>query len=622
MAEPLGAPPSKKGPATGKRHLDQQSVAEEIKRKATSEQKLVDGKGGSTNLERSKKKVNRKLAMEAPIATDQKKAISDSELKESEAKETAPIEPIGAETAPIEPTGAETAKSETNESKESAPMDPTEEQSEKSESKAQDSKGIDESLSNSVLNMMEEIDHLKTEMLENEFKEMCDEIGNLARQFASEHQVAEPGENPKEALRDGILAIAERFVRESKLRDAGRTEGETEQQMSNESNEAESLDWQEGFSLEILEEMKGLCNVYVSAKGGLQSKEETDLMMLEIIREMKNKSMDRLQGKMIREEVTESPHTKGVSFAAPPMEEDQNKGGPASFTLMKDAQNHRNEGQKHDKQVYTNPELQNKGGLSPACEKASMSKVTLDGAELKGLQTGAAVSSGNQKVGNAVPAVGISNGFGSGPAVGTGRGRGVTPGMLNNGGNASMGWGNKQEAPPSRNASKGRFGGQTPLRGQAPKPFQQGRGPVGRQSQWKNDPQFKRQDNNKRNNDTTHAKETREGQAAKAPAVSPQGRTAEGYERGESKAIKEYEREGAEICRSENIDPGGGVERNEKEAQGGEEVTELREESEEGKLERKKGLEKEIMKSLFRAHVSPPREQTRVQSTWGEHPHL
>nr|GMD77062.1 hypothetical protein Iba_chr13bCG16240 [Ipomoea batatas] len=434
MAEPSGAPPSNKGPATGKRQLDQQSAAEEIKlRKAMSEQK-VDGKGGSTTLERSKKKVNRKLAMEVPIATDQKKATMDSEnhLKESDAKETAPIEPIGA--------GIE--KSESHDSKDSAPIEPTEEQSgiEKSESKTQDSKEIGESLSNSALHMMEEIDHLKTEMLENEYKEMCDEIGKLARQFAEEH-VVESGENPKEALRDGILAIAERFVRESKLRDGSRAEEETEQQMSNESNEAESLDWQEGFSLEILEEMKGLCNVYSSAKGGLKSKEETDQMLLEIIREMKNKSMIQLKGKMMEEEVTESPHTKGVSFAVPSREEEQNKEGLTTSILMEDDQNHRNEGQKQDEQVCTNPEIQNKEGLSPVCEKASVSKVALDGGHneqkegrvggsvnapgVMGLQTGAAVSSGNQKLGNAAPAVGFSNGFGSGPAVGAGRGRGV-----------------------------------------------------------------------------------------------------------------------------------------------------------------------------------------------------
>nr|GMD81425.1 hypothetical protein Iba_chr13eCG11500 [Ipomoea batatas] len=91
MAEPTGASPSKKAPATVKKR---QTAAEEMRsRKASSEQKISEAKGGSATSTEKSKKINRKLAMDCPIITESDQITADRKIQEIDFDRTIDHEP-------------------------------------------------------------------------------------------------------------------------------------------------------------------------------------------------------------------------------------------------------------------------------------------------------------------------------------------------------------------------------------------------------------------------------------------------------------------------------------------------------------------------------------------------
>nr|GMD49039.1 hypothetical protein Iba_chr10fCG12050 [Ipomoea batatas] len=619
MAEPPVAPPTKKCPATAKLPEKRQDD-----RSRKSDQKTIGAtaKGSASILEKSKKKVNRKLAMDVPITTedDQIKVIIGREnlISEEKIESEPPVVPI-------------------------EQRDHTEENQEDNLSELRRDEREEGEWNNleAALEMLSEIGHLKSQMLKEEYEMMSAEIREFARNFAKENNGVGAVENPNEALKKGIFTIANEFLRKTKLNDEQRSK---EVETSIESTESGSSDWQEGFSVEILEEMKGLCDVYAKARGGFKSKGETDQMILEIIREMKNNSLTNLKGKIVQEELVEDHQTQ--------MEElDQKEQAKEVTFLLSPKENQHDLKDGNHGQVYSEAELQNLKGSPPVCGNAPMNNKTnpddrmnenesktkgmpsFGTSALEGKNRQTEILHGNQNKGGNGPMPGPI------PAAGIGRERGRSQ---------------TKEGPQSRNQSRNHKGGQTPQRDQVPKPNQQGKGPGGRQT-----PKRSGQHENFNRGLTRNAGQ---GQAWGPPVNNAGGflgRTG-AYEAGESSfkyhegggrgwrgggrgnagysgrgrrggygyggvnheaVIKEYEREGAEICRRENIDPGG-EEKNEGKREEGEMVDQSGGEGEDGKLERKRAMEDEIKKSLFKAHVSPVKGQPRAQSFWGGTPQL
>nr|GMD67354.1 hypothetical protein Iba_chr12cCG23780 [Ipomoea batatas] len=357
-----------------------------------------------------------------------------------------------------------------------------------------------------ALEMLLEVVHLKSEMLDEEFEEMCGEIREFARKMSKEQKKCEEKarENPEwtgwidktkrsEILKEGIRAIADRFVKNSKINNGARKDEADHSEKGNqddngEDSQSESSDWQEGFSAEMLEEMKGLCAVYAAAKGGLKSKEQTDQMMMEIIKEMKRKGLECLKGKAMCEEAAEAHLEKGATTAP----EQENLEGENNNCMAG----------KNSDNLNSEYESGNGRGIPHVCDIAS-----------KNDESEKLVSRGTKNIGeminekkenkNEVRFADQTKGN-EGGAPGMGRGRNYVSG--NNGSNVA--WGNKQgnqkindaglergrsqvkegkRGPQSRSNSRNQKGKQEALRGQVPNSYQQGKGPTAQQNQMMNE---------------------------------------------------------------------------------------------------------------------------------------
>nr|GMD80239.1 hypothetical protein Iba_chr13dCG11680 [Ipomoea batatas] len=601
MAEPLPAPPSKRGPAS------------KLERSVASGSNLrPQGKATDRDLEKSKKKVNRKLAMESEI--DQKKTIENNEKliedhvmpeRESDRLDSSHLETVAQQvntdhqTNQIEDMSTSEDQSVSNQN-----VDPIENRIEVEEEMKPESsvkaQVADMEVKELVdlkpaLEMIAAMTDLKARMTSDEFELMSEEILEFTRKIATE-QIGD--QNKKDILREGMREIAERFVNETKLNQKGNSR-ESDQDHSVENGESGSSSWQEEFST--------------------------------VIRELKNNGLKELKGKMKLEGNEETMQTRGVKFA-PPMENHEDNAGKNLGTLNSENDLAAERGMPH---VCENAPMNRNAHLNTHGEEMTSMKTGVDPAT-KGVPN--VVPPGNQRLGKLGENANV-------PAWG----KNMNTAGGNSGGAASQGWGNRQgvqvergrnqnkenmNGAQSRNASKNINGDKTPQRMQAPKP--QGRGNTGgQQANWNNG------NNNTRRNDM--------GTPGKQAGVIPgnagtygrgegnqnqerrwgygrgggrgyNGRGGRGWTGGIShEAVKEYKREGAEICRGENIDPGG-EKKDEKREEG---VCEMKdEESEEGKLERRKVIEKEIKESLFKAHVSPTRGQPRAQSCWGGSPQL
>nr|GMD71547.1 hypothetical protein Iba_chr12eCG17070 [Ipomoea batatas] len=358
MAEPPPAPPSKRGPAS-------KSVAPGStlrSSKATHDR----------DLEKSKKKVNRKLAMEE---IDQKKAIGNSEIAEEidqkkviGKSENAEEQKVFSKEVIEDQTNRESdcpmngsINSESSQLRSSdmmaqqfqqdPPMDQTgmaDDLVEHSEDNTQNIDPIEnhepgkkdtkmENIEDAkvekqelvdlkpALELIAEMSGLKTKMRSDEYAVMSEEILDFARKIAKEQS---ENQNKNEALRSGIRMITERYMKETKL----------------------------NKEKDLLEEMKGLCEVYARVKGGLNSKEETDEVMLRIIREMKSNGMRELKGKMKQEEQDDTLQAKGNQRTAGP--------GPSM-----DRGRNQNKDNMEGKQSR-NPSKNRNGGQSPQKEQA------------------------------------------------------------------------------------------------------------------------------------------------------------------------------------------------------------------------------------------------------------
>nr|GMD73811.1 hypothetical protein Iba_chr12fCG22030 [Ipomoea batatas] len=638
MAEPLPAPPSKRGPASKL----EKSVA-------TGSSLRSQSKVPDRELEKSKKKINRKLAMDAEI--DQKKMTGEEKSIDASKGESDP-KPIESHAQQIQSDHQTDQIEEANDAvDQSASQLPVENDQITNQAEVDEmlnketnpepsgnAKAVDMNEEELVdlkpaLEMIAEMSGLKSKMRSAEYEEMSEEILVFARMIANEQS---GDQNKTEILRNGISAIAERFVRESKLCQ-GENSRESGQDQLDENGESGSSSWQEEFSTEVLEEMKGLCEVYAQAKGGLKSKEETDQVILKVIRELKINGLRDLKGKMKQNENEETMQPKGVTFA-PSMENHVDNAGMNSGTPKSEKETATGKGIPH---VCENAPKSRNAQLNTQVEEMTSKNNGVD-PDIKGGPSGA--PPGNQRLGKQL-GEGIA-------APAWGKNGNVTGGNI--GGTASQGRGNKQaagmergrnqnrenkEGTQSRNASKNRNGDQTPQKTQAPN--LQGRGNHGgQQGNWNNGNITKKNDTQgQRYGLGTPGRQARvipgtvrgEGNVryqnqergwgyGRGGGRGYNGRGGRGWNGGLShEAVKEYEREGAEICRGENIDPGG-EKKDEKREEGDGEMKE--EESEEGRLERKKVMEKEIKASLFKAHVSPVRGHPRAQSCWGGSPQL
>nr|GLL40527.1 hypothetical protein Itr_chr11CG25400 [Ipomoea trifida] len=607
MAEPPPAPPSKRGPAS---KLEKSVAAGSNLR---SQSKAVPDR----DLEKSKKKINRKLAMDAEI--DQKKAIGEEKIDQEKAIGEEKMSAASESELDPKPHEPQQIHSENNAMDQSVSQMPAENDQAENQTEMEEMlnketnpepignmKAVDKKEEELVdlkpaLEMIAEMSGLKSKMRSDEYEEMSEEILNFARMIANEQS---GDKNKKETLRNGISAIAERFVKESKLCQ-GENSRESGQDHLDDNGESGSSSWQEEFSTEVLEEMKGLCEVYAQAKGGLKSKEETDEVILRVIRELKINGLRDLKGKMKQDENEETMQPKGVTFA-PSMENHVENAGMNSGTLKSEKEAATGEGTSH---VCENAPKSKTAQLNAKVQEMTPKKAGVD-PEFKGGPSGA--PPGNQKLGKQLGETAAAPVWGKNVNVTGG----------NNGGSASQGWGNKQGAQ-SRNASKNRKGDQTPQKTQAPN--LQGRGiNGGQQGNWnngnnttkKNDTQGQRYGmgtpgrqagvipgNVRGEGNLRHQNQERGWGYGRGGGRGFNGRGGRGWNGGIShEAVKKYEREGAEICRGENIDPGG--EKIEEKREEGE--CEMKdEESEEGRLEKKKAIEKEIKASLFKAHVSP-----------------
>nr|GMD24360.1 uncharacterized protein LOC109181091 [Ipomoea batatas]GME09838.1 uncharacterized protein LOC109181091 [Ipomoea batatas] len=435
MAEPPVAPPAKRCPATAKmpeKRSDQ--IAEERVRKSDQKKVGATAKASTSLLERSKKKVNRKLAMDVPIATenDQTKVIIDREFIAGDEKTE---EEPSLEEVPIEQGGDENPKSDTHNQSEKDDRTKNTVESKKISENQESNQEENRTNLEPALEMLSEISHLRSQMLEEEYEKMSANIREFARNFVKEKHDGTV-ESPNVALRKGILAIADQFVRNTELKKEQRITGV---EASVESNESGSSDWQEEFSVEILEEMKGLCDVYAKARGGFKSKGETDQVILEIIREMKNNSLMNLKGKMVQTQKEEMKERE------PNQKAQEKESTPSVCANAPMGYNAQSEGKMIDNELKMRGTL-NGGPNAP--EKNNKQSELLHGNQNKN-------SFGPMPT--PAPAAGIGR-------VGE-RGRTQT-----------------KEGPQSRNQSRNRKGGQTPQKEQASKPNQQGKGPVERQT--------------------------------------------------------------------------------------------------------------------------------------------
>nr|GMD36424.1 hypothetical protein Iba_chr09dCG16300 [Ipomoea batatas] len=252
-----------------------------------------------------------------------------------------------------------------------------------------------------ALEMIAEMSGLKTKMRSDEYAVMSEEILEFARKIARE-------------------------------------QSGNQTQERNENGESGSSSWQDEFSTEILEEMKGLCEVYARVKGGFNSKEETDEVMLRIIREMKNNGMRELKGKMKQEENDETLQTKGVKFA-PAVEHHEENAGKNLETLNSENT------------------IASDRGIPRVCENVPENKnaqLNEHFEEMTSKNNG--VDPGTKGVPNVAPPRNQKMGKQLGDS-GTAPGWGKNVNAGNNGGNASQGpTGNQWTAGPGPTMDKGR----------------------------------------------------------------------------------------------------------------------------------------------------------------------
>nr|GMD24361.1 hypothetical protein Iba_chr08bCG14020 [Ipomoea batatas] len=582
MAEPPPAPPSKRGPAS--KTLEKSMAPGSILRSR-------DGKAThDRDLEKSKKKVNRKLAMDSEI--DQKKVIGSSEnvdeqnpipekLIEDQPKDCQVNSELGQDTmAQQDPQMKTVEHLEVNQG-----VNPIENQSSEAESneEARAKAEVEEELElvdlKPALEMIAELSGLRTKLTSDEYAMMSEEILKFAKMIANEQS------GDQETLRSGIRAIADRFEKETKL-NQGKENRESDQPSLEENGESGSSSWQEEFSTDLLEEMKGLCEVYALANGGFNSKEETDEVMLRVIRELRSNSLRELKGKM--KQHGQEEQAKGVTFA-PSMENQLDNAGTNLEALNSKKDIAADRGTSH---VCENAPKSRNAHMNKQMEEMTSKNNGVDPG-INRVPTGA--SPGNQKLGKQ-----------PGDSVAApGWGKNVNMNAGNNGGNASQGWGNRQgfagnqrtngpgptmdrgrnqnkdnkEGKQSRNPSKNRNGGQSPQKDQAPN-----RGPAGglnaRNGKQNNAPQ--RREAGKSFGSGTPGKQTggsgyagtsvrgegsfryqnyeRGGGNSRGGGRGYQGRGGWGGSSGVTHdAVKDYEREGAELCRSLQVVIGAGA---------------------------------------------------------------